>query len=278
MPALTFYLNDFDASTTSLAPTMAGAAITDTLISNYDISFNINVTQADARANFWYKTLADGIAVTATDDIMFRTAGDCIFDASNTPIGNGQCQSSSSINGGVGVGGTYEQVTAANLSDQLMYNSVGTEYVLYLAHKIFNDAGAHAYFANEHSVSASIDVNNKFTTSGGGTANVLATFVDATKNAYVSDETSPGSGIKKTAVNAASGNLGLKIWEHIVAEDSDRLTTESGSQVVGTEGVWHKIPINTGDIFQIQQTIAAHTTLGVYCAPRTYVINYVVGI
>jgi hypothetical protein len=273
---LTFYLDEFD-NTVTLAenPSLGGGAAIDD-IATTDTTMNVEVELSVVQSNFMYKVEADGIAVTDVSDISFKTVGDCFASGSVTDITSGNCTTSSS---GLGTThATYAADTATHDLTNEQYNSIGTEYVLYLAHTIFGDSGAHRYFSNEAAIVEELDVTKEFSDAAGAALGDFKNIDTGTTAGGQGWEATDNS----TAVGVKAQGLAHKIFQHIVKEDQNRLTvtTEDGTDyVAGTAGTWTKVPIKIGDTLQVRQTIGAiadTNALGVAIGARTYTINYVV--
>jgi hypothetical protein len=275
---LTFYLDEFDNTVTlDENPSLGGGAVIDDIVGT-DTTMNVEVELSVVQSNFMYKVGADGIAAddAVNGDISFKTVGNCFASGAVTDITSGNCTTSSS--GLTTTHATYAADTAtAGLSNE-QYNSIGTEYVLYLAHTIFGDSGAHRYFSNEADIVEELDVTKEFSDAAGAALGDFKNTDTGTTTGGQGWEATDNS----TAVGVKAQGLAHKIFQHIVKEDQNRLTvtTEDGTDyVAGTAGTWTKVPIKIGDTLQVRQTIGAiadTNALGVAIGARTYTINYVV--
>jgi hypothetical protein len=280
--ALVFYLSEFDTSTTSITPTL-GDGTNITALTGQHVTFDVDVSLNKVQANFMYKCDATGITIadatgdgSLLDDISFKTVGNCFANGLGTDATSiiaGACTASTSDLSDNTSNAWFKTNTATSALGNQEYNSVGTEYVLYLAQCIFNDSGAHRYFSNENEIVQEIDVTQVF--DDASTKN-LAKFI-----ATSGDDDQGYEGVDGAAdVGVKSKGMAYKIFKHIIANDPNRLTLgdDTGGtgtdEIVGEAGIWDSIPIKVGDSLQILQTIGAITTLGVTCTARTYQINY----
>jgi len=267
MPPLTFHLTSFDSIIQITQPSLgAGQTLTD--VTGHDVTLEVEVALSAINGNFMYKVDATNISTNdGVEDISFKTVGNCCLSADVTTIV--QATNSTSTSGI----GTYNLTQTTSLGNT-EYNSIGTEFVLYLANTIFGDSGAHRYFSNEAAIVDEIDVTLKFVDDAA--ASGMGVFKNVTLNGHEQQENALGVGVKNQG-------LAFEIWQHIIQDTSEisRLTNEVEADggtniIVGTAGDWNQIPIKVGDIFQVKQVIQCADSLGVEIGDRAYLINYTV--
>lgn len=270
MTALTFHIFTL-TSVLSTFPSFLGEGEELPVISGHNVTFNVSVPLANVQNNFMYNPSSDG-------SIYFKTVGKIFFDSGEKALlGDGVSGDEHAAMTSTDNIGTYVKGKETYYLNETECNSIGTEYVLYLANKIFGDAGAHRYFSNEAAIHNEIDVQKKFTT---GTSTTDISGIDAFRNVgkqgWVETHNANDVGI-----TGEPDNLGLKIWNHILKKDAGRLTPEDeagdNDTTMGANGSWHTIPFKAGDTIQMKQTISISggAALGVTIPGRIYSINYI---
>jgi len=270
MTALTFHIFTLTHVLETL-PSFLGEGEELPVISALDVSFNVSVPLANVQNNFMYKPSSDG-------SIYFKTVGKIFFDSEEKALlGDGVSTDVNAAMTSTDNIGTYVNNEPTYNLNETQCNSIGTEYVLYLANKIFGDSGAHRYFSNEAAIHYEIDVQKKFT-AGNSTTDIsgIDAFRNVAKQGWVETHDADDNGITDEP-----DSLGLKIWNHLLAKDPGRLTPadEAGDDdtTIGATGFWHTMPFKAGDTIQIKQTISVigGAALGVPIPDRIYSINYI---
>jgi hypothetical protein len=270
MTALTFHIFTL-THVLSTFPSFLGEGEELPVISGHNVTFNVSVPLANVQNNFMYNPSSDG-------SIYFKTVGKIFFDSGEKALlGDGVSGDEHAAMTSTDNIGTYVNDKETYNLNETECNSIGTEYVLYLANKIFGDSGAHRYFSNEAEIHKEIDVQKKFT-AGNSTTDIsdIDVFRNVAKQGWVETHDADDVGITDEP-----DNLGLKIWNHLLAKDPDRLTPadEDGDDdtTIGVSGSWHTMPFKADDIIQIKQTISivGGAALGVTIPERIYSINYI---